>query len=816
MRHSVFKPIKVYGRQSSSADILIELGHEKELRRGAWLLYGEKAAEIREWYSTDKYTLVSCWIDLGDIPAGEDVFLATEQDVQNFFPYYSGASYKTIDAYQAEYDKMYRHLIIPASHLSNVRVGDFIELESEYGGSVSSTSRAYIYHINGDEVYTIPHNFDYLSAYDYLHFKRGVNTQTTTKQVIIPYKNITKEDSTQYTDYTSVSGGKNGSGIETWEKLLFPNGKTKDIKIDTKVTTAPIDRVTTVGTKPIKYTKVSTRDVTIPIEENVFIDNTVEYEHENYTEPGMAGIKRITSTGYYNKSTLERTTEIESILRPMKPKNVYIFNGYVETGKSKSHEFLIGQGFREVETVQLKDYEKSISRIDGYVDELKETYDFNGGDALLLDYRNLLTVYPTYTNHFIYKYALWEESSDIVKIYHKEATFDGYTNTMTRVEQSLKALEVAKNYADTFYELRKLISKHEERTRVNVEYTTKTVEDPSKYEDYSNTAPGQNGYYYKVYEVRTYSDNTTEKVLIKPRDGEVAARPQVITKGTKPIHTTDYRYEEKMDDKIESKVVQDPNIYLEEEVVEEGVPDKLKLTYRRHYEKGVFKREELIKTEVIEPGKPTVVRVGSKKFPHLWRRLKVVKKSGEIVYTGYEVINIFDKDIERQINDNNAAIRELYDDEVKSLREDLLAQSNVIDKKVSEKEIAEAEERIKQLIDFNTLKITQTNYSFTQEYSRIEGMIKENEVELNKLTGIIRSGLDEEGNTYTDWMGSDKNKVRVSSDGITMLSNNTETLKLKDGKGYMNSLYIEHELGLGNHTARKMGSSLTVFVPKGG
>ena len=95
-------------------------------------------------------------------------------------------------------------------------------------------------------------------------------------------------------------------------------------------------------------------------------------------------------------------------------------------------------------------------------------------------------------------------------------------------------------------------------------------------------------------------------------------------------------------------------------------------------------------------------------------------------------------------------------------------------------------------------------------------MIQNNKVELEKISGIIQSGLDEDGNTYTDWIGDGDNRVRVGSDGIVMLSTNAETLKLKDGRGYMNSLYVEHELGLGNHTARKMGEEFTVFMPIGG
>ena len=134
----------------------------------------------------------------------------------------------------------------------------------------------------------------------------------------------------------------------------------------------------------------------------------------------------------------------------------------------------------------------------------------------------------------------------------------------------------------------------------------------------------------------------------------------------------------------------------------------------------------------------------------------------------------------------------------------------------SEEDVQKLIDELNSKINQNKLEITQTNDSFTQEYSRIEANIESNRAELEKLSGVIQSGLDENGNTYTDWIGDDENRVRVGSDGIVMLSNNAETLKLKDGRGYMNSLYVEHELGLGNHTARKMGTEFTVFMPIGG
>ena len=155
-----------------------------------------------------------------------------------------------------------------------------------------------------------------------------------------------------------------------------------------------------------------------------------------------------------------------------------------------------------------------------------------------------------------------------------------------------------------------------------------------------------------------------------------------------------------------------------------------------------------------------------------------------------------------------------------TLSEDTLSALSEIRKelngKLSDEEIDKLIKDLNSKINENKLSITQTNDSFTQEYSRIQASIENNKVELEKLSGVIQSGLDSNGNTYTDWIGDDENRVRVGSDGIVMLSNNAETLRLKDGRGYMNSLYVEHELGLGNHTARKMGTEFTVFMPIGG
>ena len=136
-----------------------------------------------------------------------------------------------------------------------------------------------------------------------------------------------------------------------------------------------------------------------------------------------------------------------------------------------------------------------------------------------------------------------------------------------------------------------------------------------------------------------------------------------------------------------------------------------------------------------------------------------------------------------------------------------------LDHKADRKELEDVESNLNNQIGSNSLKIDQTAKNFTQTYEKLRLDVDNNQVELEKLTAVIESGMDEDGNAYTDWIGDSKNRVRVGSDGITMYSDNTETMKLKDGVGYMDSLFVTNRLGLGNHTARKMGTKLTVIVP---
>lgn len=123
----------------------------------------------------------------------------------------------------------------------------------------------------------------------------------------------------------------------------------------------------------------------------------------------------------------------------------------------------------------------------------------------------------------------------------------------------------------------------------------------------------------------------------------------------------------------------------------------------------------------------------------------------------------------------------------------------------------------KQLISSNSLKITQSNSNYRQEFERIQGELQNNQISLGKLTGVIESGLDEKGNTYTDWTSKDdkgtknKNKVRVSSDGITLFSNNKQTMRLKDGEVNTTSIYVKEKLGTGNHIIQRYKDEYSIW-----
>ena len=244
-------------------------------------------------------------------------------------------------------------------------------------------------------------------------------------------------------------------------------------------------------------------------------------------------------------------------------------------------------------------------------------------------------------------------------------------------------------------------------------------------------------------------------------------------------------------------------------------------TYNKWY---LTKTDELISNNLPYTISPNDHEL--RKTEYLWERQMIIFTDGRIELTEPSPVHLAEADYTQFRKEYSAELNNLGD-KIESIVEstntsskdtlDALAELNQsLNGVISEEDVQKLIDELNKKISEDRTKTTQTSDSYTQKFQRIQAGIDNNKVELEKLTGIIQSGLDEDGNTYTDWIGDNENIVRVGSDGIVMLSTNSETLKLKDGRGYMNSLYVEHELGLGNHTARKMGTEFTVFMPIGG
>lgn len=249
----------------------------------------------------------------------------------------------------------------------------------------------------------------------------------------------------------------------------------------------------------------------------------------------------------------------------------------------------------------------------------------------------------------------FENKQDIIQTVRRGSAFMGYSYDEVTVEEK---------------EIRKEIS-----------HSSRTIRDTSKYEDYISETPGKNGYQIVIQKTIKLPNGATDTQEI---NGErVEPQDKIITKGTKPIHTTSYRYEEKPADEIIEQTVFDKNIYVGKKEVVEGVPDTLRLTYLRHYEKGVFRREEFLRTDTISPGRPRIIKIGTKKYPYLWRRLKVIRTTGEVEYTGYELVNSYTKDIQK-LDSYFKGYQELTDKEFKRTLEKIENQNSIIDSKFSE------------------------------------------------------------------------------------------------------------------------------------
>lgn len=159
--------------------------------------------------------------------------------------------------------------------------------------------------------------------------------------------------------------------------------------------------------------------------------------------------------------------------------------------------------------------------------------------------------------------------------------------------------------------------------------------------------------------------------------------------------------------------------------------------------------------------------------------------------------------------------------ELQNLKQDFNAYqeitSNEIKNVVKSESFLDFKNEAKQLIASNSLQIKQTSSEYSQVFERINGTLNNNKIELEKITGIIQSGVDNQGNTYTEWISknkdgsTDKNKVRVSSDGIKMISDNKDTITLKDGIAKTTSIYVKEKLGTGNHVIQKYKNEYSIW-----
>lgn len=122
-----------------------------------------------------------------------------------------------------------------------------------------------------------------------------------------------------------------------------------------------------------------------------------------------------------------------------------------------------------------------------------------------------------------------------------------------------------------------------------------------------------------------------------------------------------------------------------------------------------------------------------------------------------------------------------------------------------------------EIINQRMTYLEQTESSFELLFSSLKENIENNRVNIESLSAKIVSGMDENGNTYTEWGSSgDLNKVKVGSDGISIVSNEQETMKFKDGIVEATSLYVTQTIGYGNHTADKYADEFTIFRWTGG
>lgn len=189
---------------------------------------------------------------------------------------------------------------------------------------------------------------------------------------------------------------------------------------------------------------------------------------------------------------------------------------------------------------------------------------------------------------------------------------------------------------------------------------------------------------------------------------------------------------------------------------------------------------------------------------YLWRRLKITYTDGNIVYVGEEYV----------VDPNR------IEDEIFEITNKLKTYTDKTDEHITS--IAEMEKTITNLDDeIETVSKTstaakQTADSFTQEFTRLENALSDNEKDTKEIKALIKSGMDASGNTYTEWGSSSNSTVKVGAGGIEMISNKVSTMVLKDGVVEAKALNVSERIGFGNHTAQKYKDEFTIFSWTGG
>lgn len=704
------------------------------------------------------------------------------------------------------------YIRLDSASIRVIKRGDIIKHGSNYYEITSFV---------GTKVYIKPNLKSNLYERDKLElFEKGKDDKITkeTKKILLSYNTKTIEDPNRWEDYKSQTPGENGYYFEEWEVKEYSDGRTERTKLRTYGRVEPKDSIITVGTKPVNRTEDNVSYKDIAITKNTVYSKDKPYSTPNSTTSGTQGKIKVTETVSYYKDNQTGSTKKEETVTEMVPEITTIYIGEkLDGGYDKGGGWLTFKGLEFKNKGAYRNKTKLNESMTHY-------YNVESGDGVSVatlgnpfnayDYIHILT-------------GLTKNGQTFFNYIKKDDTyFRRYTASVPENE--------AEDFVKSFYELRTLVSTTEEKEKVAIKPKTKTVTDSSKYEDYSHTKPGTDGYYYKIYEIRKYSDDTTEKVFIKNSEVIEEAVPTIITKGTKPIHTTDYRYEEKLSDKIAEETQKDPNLYTDETEVIDGVPDTLKLTYLRHYEKGVFKREEFIKSEVIKPGKPkitkigtkpidstdyryeekpaetieekvvedesiffgkkevikgtpdtlkltylrhykkgvftheelvdtrvikkgtpTIIKKGTKKFPYLWRRLKVTRTTGEVEYTGHELVNSHTKDIQK-LDSYFKGYQELTDKEFKRTLEKIESQKSIIDGKFLETRTSINE--LKETSDSAIRRITSTvesqNFENNKKFSETRTSINELKETTDSAIRNITSTVENKLSGYTSYLNT--------------------------------------------------------------